>query len=517
MTIQSPTIPLNKTDPAYTHHRQPYQRQPSNSNLPNANVNASAEPERNSYDQRLPTPTNVAARPQVRDSLPLELSFPRKHQRLSQLSIPIPSATVDFSADPDSSRYSRSFSLMDSGAGQAGRMGAYPVEPAPAPAAVVRGSGYDDAVWEIAIPPLDRNAPSPIPTKWEKVSPRAYEQEANASDSTLVESSFGYDPVTGDKSITSGYAARAQDEAVGGSDVRTQQDPSRQRSKKKLPWWLNTRTFTSHCLFGWYIYPPLLASLIWISGLTLLLSLWIASGQPRYKSDSAGIAFISDVGAAHQTVFIVICCTVILLYFSTVCIIRWLRHKGRIPETVGLKEKIFSWLAIFWCAVGCAGLFVLAKWNCWDYKQVHWYGTFVFITGVALSAIFQTAEVWCLRKEHENRRHLRRNSYIKLAIVALSVILAGTFGGMYMWCHGTTTPTTDGRTFEQCATSSSIAAILEWTIAFGLNGYFLTLVADIWPSAKSSHRWKEAVKRYEEKRWKTAQDRQVGKSFVNMS
>ncbi|OCF33375.1 hypothetical protein I317_06984 [Kwoniella heveanensis CBS 569] len=516
MSAPSHSILFDKTDPAYTHHRHPFQRHPSDSNLPTTHPGTTPEPH---FGERSRPSSQARASVQIP-----ELSYPRKHQRLSQLSILIPSATVDFSANPDSSRHSRSFGLAHPASEQGGNgpEGVEYVEPgrttATGPVAVVRGSGYKDEVWEIAIPPLDRNAPSPIPTVWEKISHKAYQHEVNnVSDRTFVEP-FPQQ-IRRDKQEIKGVPYGLAGEALAGPQIETKQQDNagRRTAKKKLPWWLNTRTFTSHCLFGWYIYPPLLASLIWIAGLTLLLSLWISSGKPRYKSDSAGIAFISDVGAAHQTTFIIICCTVIVLYFSTVCIIRWLRHKGRIPETVGIKEKIFSWLAIFWCAVGCAGLLVLARWNCWDYKQVHWYGTFVFITGVALSAIFQTAEVWCLRKEHENRQHLRRNSYIKLAIVALSVILAGTFGGMYMWCHGTTTPTSEGRTFEQCNTSSSTAAILEWTIAFGLNGYFLTLVADIWPSAKSSQRWKVAVKRYEEKRWRNSQDRQVGKSFVDMS
>ncbi|WVQ96395.1 hypothetical protein IAU59_003500 [Kwoniella sp. CBS 9459] len=501
-----PSVPFNETDPAYTHHRHPYQRQPSNSNLHGAGGETVSKQEA----AHAVAPPAASTQEFNGQSQQTELSYPRSHQRLSQLSIPIPSATVDFSADPNSSRYSQSFGVVhpysaQRGAGTGTGTGTVrPVEPL----AVVRGSRYDDEIWEIAIPPLDRNAPSPIPTKWEKISPRAYQQEAGGSESTLV------DPCSEQMKSNDTNGGKL---AADSKDITERPEPRLPGSRKKLPWWLNTRTFTSHCLFGWYIYPPLLASLVWISGLTLLLSLWVTAGKPRYKSDSAGIAFISDVGAAHQKLFIVICCTVILLYFSTVCMIRWLRHKGRIPETIGLKEKIFSWLAIFWCAVGCAGLFVLANWNCWDYKQVHWYGTFVFITGVALSAIFQSAEVWCLRKGHENRQHLRRNSYIKLAIVVLSVVLAGAFGGMYMWCRGTTTPTTEGRTFEQCNTSSSTAAILEWTIAFGLNGYFLTLVADIWPSAKSSQRWKEAVRRYEDRRGKDVQERQVGRSFVDMS
>lgn len=98
------------------------------------------------------------------------------------------------------------------------------------------------------------------------------------------------------------------------------------------------------------------------------------------------------------------------------------------------------------------------QWNCYDYPTVHWDGTLVFIIGVALSAIFQTLEVVRV---------------FKLAIVAGDVILATAFGA----------------TSFQCDDVSSKAAILEWAIAYGLNLYFLTLAADLWPAWKSSKRF----------------------------
>ncbi|WWC93093.1 uncharacterized protein L201_008058 [Kwoniella dendrophila CBS 6074] len=247
----------------------------------------------------------------------------------------------------------------------------------------------------------------------------------------------------------------------------------------------NINKVRAYCFSGLYIYLPILAILVWFFGLLILLILWIVKGKPRYQSTQASIAFISDIGAANRALFLSICIVVIILYFSTVCFIRALRHQGRLPETVQLKEKIFSWLAIFFCAVGCIGLFVLAKWNCWDYPKVHWYGTFIFIIGISFSAICQTAEVWCLKKEHPHRKHLKRNGIIKLIIVICSVILASTFGGFYSYCKGKNF-SDEGHTPLQCEHTTSTAAILEWTIAFSLNLYFITLIIDLWPSRKNS-------------------------------
>lgn len=116
---------------------------------------------------------------------------------------------------------------------------------------------------------------------------------------------------------------------------------------------------------------------------------------------------------------------------------------------------------------------------------------------------------WQLNKGHEERKHLKRNTYFKLAIVAGDVILATAFGATYMYvstvpklfsfpfwytlnefaqCHGKATAT-NGHTSFQCDDVSSKAAILEWAIAYGLNLYFLTLAADLWPAWKSSKRF----------------------------
>ncbi|KIR34417.1 hypothetical protein I352_02663 [Cryptococcus deuterogattii MMRL2647] len=239
-----------------------------------------------------------------------------------------------------------------------------------------------------------------------------------------------------------------------------------------------------------YVLLPILATTVWFSGLTAVMLLWVGAGKPRYGPKVASIAFISDIGGVNEGLFLGICVIVIILYFSSVCVIRWLRWKGRLPENLGRKERIYGYLAILFCFVGCAGLFVLAKCNCYDYPTIHWGGTLVFIIGVALSAIFQTLEVWQLTKEHRERKHLKRNTYFKLAIVAGDLILATAFGSTYMYCHGQATATY-GHTASECDDVSSKAAILEWAIAYGLNLYFLTLAADLWPAWKSNKRFLE--------------------------
>ncbi|KAK6908999.1 hypothetical protein L486_01350 [Kwoniella mangroviensis CBS 10435] len=265
------------------------------------------------------------------------------------------------------------------------------------------------------------------------------------------------------------------------SDLQNKSDNSRRTVKAKR--------FLANCFVGSYIYLPIAAVIIWFFGLIILLFMWIQDGKPRYNPTQASIAFISFVGAAYPTLFICICVPVVLLYFPTICIIRYLRHKNRLPGTVQRKEKIYSWLAIAFCGLGCMGLLILSIWNCWDYYNIHWCGTFLFIIGVSLSAIFQTAEVWCLKKEHPDRKHLKRNGIAKLSVVGLPIILACAFGGFYSLCRGNPTSEDGEYTPEQCEKYSSTAAIMEWSIAFSLNLYFITLVIDLWPSRKTSSRY----------------------------
>ncbi|KAK8849412.1 hypothetical protein IAR55_004744 [Kwoniella newhampshirensis] len=264
----------------------------------------------------------------------------------------------------------------------------------------------------------------------------------------------------------------------------------------RIPSALKNKNRFYRIFYGSYVLLPLLAILVWCLGLLLLMILWVRAGSPRYTSTEQDVPFISDLGAAHEALFLTICCLVDVFYFFSVCVIKWFRQRGRLPENTSRKERVCSWLAIIFCFIGCAGLFMLAKWNDRTYSKVHWIGTVVFILGVGFSAVAQTLEVWFMRKEHPDRQHLQRNSYFKLACVAGDIIIAIAFGSLYAYCDGSTAPI-HGHTYSQCDKMTSNASYLEWTIAFGLNAYFFTLAMDLWPSGKSSPRYLAKVQQWE--------------------
>lgn len=266
----------------------------------------------------------------------------------------------------------------------------------------------------------------------------------------------------------------------------------------RTPLYLNTRTLTSHLIFGPYVLFPLIAALTWFGGILALLGIWVHDGKPRYQSDEATVVFISDVGAAHQTVFICICVVTAGFYIMSLFAERWLRHVDRLPTDLRKREKVYDWIAIFFCIVGSAGLILLSAFNAFDHSTIHWCMTIVFIVGVALSAIFQSAEIWSLHKDHPDRKSLKRNSILKLTVVTIAVACAIAFGATYSVCAGNATAY-KGHSTQTCNTITSTAAALEWTVSFILTFYFLTIVADLWPAGKSSPRYMRRLAKWQER------------------
>jgi len=266
---------------------------------------------------------------------------------------------------------------------------------------------------------------------------------------------------------------------------------ARTQTGGRKPLWL-------HFYFGPYVILPLIAALTWLGGLLALLGLWVAAGKPRYMSDEASVVFISDVGATHQTLFIAICCVTAGFYILSLFAERWLRHVDRLEPDMRIREKIFDWLAILFGIAGSIGLILLSVFNAFTHETIHWSMTLVFVVCVAISAIFQTAEVWSLHKDHPDRRSLMRNSILKLIVVTVAIACAIAFGATFGYCDAYGTAF-NGHSAATCNRVTSAAAALEWAVSFILALYFLTLVLDLWPAGKSSPRYMRRLARYQER------------------
>jgi len=241
--------------------------------------------------------------------------------------------------------------------------------------------------------------------------------------------------------------------------------------------------------YGDYIYAPILASFFWLAMILGLLLWWAVEDNSReYRPSDASILFISDVGAEHQWLFITGSALTVFFYWMTMLFERWLRHVDRIPGTIRSRERILDILAIIFAFIGGAGLIICSCFKNTEDPTIHWTCAAIFILAVAISCIFQTWEYFALNEDHPDRRHLRRNGLMKLAIVIVAILVAIAFAALYGVCTG------DADT-SRCNRITSAAAVCEWAIAFILWFYFLTFILDLWPAAKTSPRYLRRIEK----------------------
>lgn len=264
-------------------------------------------------------------------------------------------------------------------------------------------------------------------------------------------------------------------------------------SIKARPWYLNQRSLGSHLFFGPYVLFPILATLMWWGGLLALIGIWAAQGKPTYEAEESTIVvYVSDVGADNHKLFIAITAVTAAFYILSLWAERWLRHLDRLPADVRRRERYLDWAAIIFGTIAAIALLMLGIFDAFNHSTVHWSMTVIFVLGTAISAIFQSGEIWSLHKDHPDRQHLRRNSILKLIVVTLAVAIAIAFAACYGVCRG-------NNTSDRCNKVTGAAGALEWACAFMLGFYFVTLAMDLWPAGKTSSRYLRRLAKWQEK------------------
>ncbi|KAF9061404.1 Frag1/DRAM/Sfk1 [Rhodocollybia butyracea] len=200
-----------------------------------------------------------------------------------------------------------------------------------------------------------------------------------------------------------------------------------------------------------------------IATLWAMLITWLATGRPHYVSQESGqnIAFISDVGAdILKPLFVVTCCITAVCFVLSLVVERYLRHSGRLMPNMRTRERVLSSLAILGSIIGGAGLILLSIFDTKRHPTLHNCFLLVFIVGVALSAIFSILEFRWISKDFQHVKRLKRSYRMKAVIAAILIALAIAFGVTLF-------------------TAANVAAVLEWTIAFGYTFYLLTFYYDL--------------------------------------
>ncbi|KAI8457692.1 Frag1/DRAM/Sfk1, partial [Phakopsora pachyrhizi] len=232
--------------------------------------------------------------------------------------------------------------------------------------------------------------------------------------------------------------------------------------------------------YGAYVWLPVIATLSWLGTLVGLFLIWlIVDDGKKYGSREATVVFISDVGGAHQELFIPGCVIVFVSYSLTLCAERWLRHVERIPGVLRRRDRFWGIATIITGCLGGFSLMMLSILNTFEHPTVHWSFTLLFILFVGASSVCQTVEIIFLQKGHPDRPHLKRNALLKALIVVIAIAVAIVFGILYISCRGKATS-------PKCNVIISTAGACEWTVSIILVFYFMTFILDLWPAAKTS-------------------------------
>ncbi|GAA5915450.1 hypothetical protein JCM5296_002705 [Sporobolomyces johnsonii] len=252
-------------------------------------------------------------------------------------------------------------------------------------------------------------------------------------------------------------------------------------------------------IHGHYWILPLCAVFFWIAMLLGLLLWWaVAQHAERYEEGQATIIYVSNIanveffaGAEHQWLFIVGTVLTSLFYTLTLLAERWLRHLRRIPGAIRKRDRNADIVACVFGILGAISLIILACFNDLAFPNVHWSFTAIFVVCIAISALFQTLELWWLKQDHVERKHLKRAAILKWLIVGTAICCAIAFAATYGACAG---QPDDRPLSSRCNAVKSTAAVLEWVIAFLYGAYLCTFGLDLWPAHKTiGHKFEQRL------------------------
>lgn len=191
---------------------------------------------------------------------------------------------------------------------------------------------------------------------------------------------------------------------------------------------------------------------------------WLAQGQPKYTSMSPTqhIAYISDVGAdVLKPLFVTGCVITGVCFFLSLCVMRLNQ------ALVRRLERTLDVLSVLAGLLGAVCLILLSILDTRRHPHLHRMFLLLFMLGVVFSALFTTIEYRRLGKTFTQHPVLRWSYRFKIGIVVLEVLLSFAFGAtMY-------------------GDKNSVAAVLEWLIAFVFTFYVLSFFFDLRPKART--------------------------------
>lgn len=242
---------------------------------------------------------------------------------------------------------------------------------------------------------------------------------------------------------------------------------------------------------AFYYLVPIFLFGFWVSNTLGLLLLWIHDESPRYRSNEARINFLSDIGAAHKTYFIIFSTLTAAFYVAAVFVERHLRQ---LHGNMLSRQLYFDMVMTYCASIGAAALIALSIFDAFNFANAHWslgmfsYSTtmpernadvfpsspaIVFVVGVSISTFLQTLETWHLSRHSKGHSgHLFSLAVIKTILLSTGLLLLAAYVGLYASCGGLS----NGK--GKCEIITSIAGGIEWALSAILALYFLTFPWD---------------------------------------
>lgn len=146
---------------------------------------------------------------------------------------------------------------------------------------------------------------------------------------------------------------------------------------------------------------------------------------------------------------------------------RYLRHAGRLHPNSRRREKVCACFAIFFAIVGQIGIILVAVFDTVDHPRIHVAMLCMFLVGIGISIVFTTVEFFALDRAYKEINRLRISYVVKAFWFVVALILAITMASF--WGRGLRT----------------VAAVLEWALAFFYGFYLFILSYDLYPAAKT--------------------------------
>jgi hypothetical protein len=213
-----------------------------------------------------------------------------------------------------------------------------------------------------------------------------------------------------------------------------------------------------HFLFKFLgVLASIIAALVWLATIATLFGLWARDDFIRYDYDDGEVAYISNVGARHKTVFIVGTALtgtffVLTLILTKICFD--MENRRRFKRGVSIVSIIFGIIAGI-------SLLLLSILDSINHKGAHYTFTGLFIVCTLLSAIFTI-----IYRFSHNEVNFVVN--IRALFVGLVIPLAITF----------VVTSVIKRPTDQTQLKS-VAASLEWSIAIIFVFYLALFALDL--------------------------------------